>query len=59
MDTALKGSKQLLEVSAHAKIANDVNQQMGQTDNIEDKIVLSMMNDMLVGNDASNRNSNM
>ncbi|UVI30603.1 FUSC family protein [Paenibacillus spongiae] len=45
-------SKQLLEISAHAKIANDVNQQMIRTESMEDKIVLSMMNDVLVGNEG-------
>lgn len=49
-------SKQLLEVSAHAKIAYDVNQQMIRTESIEDQIVLSMLSELLVGNEESNRN---
>ena len=47
-------SAQFFEISAHAKIIDDVNQQLEQTKIIEDKILLSMMNDLLVDTDTSN-----
>lgn len=49
----MENSKRLLDVSAHVKIANDVKHQMQQTESIEDKIVLSMVNDVLNRKEAN------
>ncbi len=55
----MANSKQFLKASAHDKIANEVNQQMQQTESMEDKILLSMINEMLDVNDISNKNVSM